>query len=337
MFQTAVVILNWNGLDFLKKFLGKVVDDSVSENSAVYVIDNASTDKSVSYIQEKHPQVKLIILEKNYGFAGGYNLGLKKIEAKYYILLNSDVETTPNWIPPLVQKLEANKDIAVTMPKLKAYHKKTHFEYAGAAGGFIDKYGYPFCQGRLFQEIEEDTGQYNSEKDVFWSTGAATCIRKEVYEKMGGLDSDFFAHMEEIDLCWRIKNHGYRIVYVPNSEVFHVGGGTLPKENPFKTYLNFRNNLYLIYKNWPEKGFKTILFKRKILDGIAFFMFLLKIDIKNSKAVFKAHIDFYKTLKLFKPKRQQILKTRTVFNHSEIYPKSIVFQHFLFRKKKIEL
>ncbi len=337
MIKTAVVILNWNGISFLKKFLSKVVEDSSNNETAVYVIDNNSTDESIPYIKDNHPQVKLIELEQNFGFAGGYNKGLAQIKAKYYILLNSDIETTPNWVTPLIARMDEDSSIAASMPKLKAYNQKTHFEYAGAAGGFIDKYGYPFCQGRLFQEIEEDCGQYNTEKDIMWATGAALCIRSDVYNKMEGLDSDFFAHMEEIDLCWRIKNHGYRIIYNPNSEVFHVGGGTLQKENPFKTYLNFRNNLFLLYKNLQKKELSNILFKRRLLDGIAFAMFIVKFDFKNCKAVWKAHIDFYKMKPSFVAKRKSLLASRNTETHKEIYPRSIVFDHFIHGKKKIKL
>jgi len=337
MIETAVVILNWNGKKFLEQFLANVVENSENQNTKVFVVDNASTDESVNYLAKEFPNIETVILEKNYGFAGGYNKGLKHINAEYYILLNSDVEVTPNWVEPLIDAFKKNSNLAACMPKLKAYYNKTHFEYAGAAGGFIDKYGYPFCQGRLFNSIEEDLGQYNTHKEIFWATGAALCIKADIYNELGGLDEDFFAHMEEIDLCWRIKNRGYNIQYIPESTAYHVGGGTLPKENPFKTYLNFRNNLYLLHKNLPSQGFKTILFKRKILDGIAWLTFLSKLDIKNCSAIWRAHIHYYKELKNLNKKRELLEQNRTTFLLKEVYPKSIIFEHFLKKKQSINL
>ncbi|MBO7124575.1 MAG: glycosyltransferase family 2 protein, partial [Bacteroidales bacterium] len=237
----AVAILNWNGKHWLEKFLANVVENS--PEATVYIIDNASTDDSVSFLQAQFPKTPIIQLDKNYGFAEGYNQGLAQIQADYYVLLNSDVQVGKNWISPIIERMEADEKLAVCMPKLKSFDNPELFEYAGAAGGFIDKFGYPFCHGRLFSSIEKDEGQYNQECDIFWASGAALFVKRSVYQQLGGLDKDFFAHMEEIDFCWRVKNAGYKIKYIPQSEVFHVGGGSLPKENPFKTYLNFRNNL----------------------------------------------------------------------------------------------
>lgn len=337
MQKIAIVILNWNGVNFLKQFLQNVITNSTNEFTQVYIIDNASSDNSITFLQENFPHIPYIILDKNYGFAEGYNQGLKKIIADYYILLNSDVEVTPNWITPIIDEMNKNENLAVCMPKLKSYTNKDFFEYAGAAGGFIDKYGYPFCQGRLFNHVEKDEGQYNIDKEIFWSTGAAMFIKSSIYNKLGGLDSDFFAHMEEIDFCWRVKNAGYSIRYIHNSEVYHVGGGTLPKENPFKTYLNFRNNLFLLYKNLPQKKLHKTLFIRKILDGIAFIKFFISLDFKNCKSIYKAHIDFYKALPKLKLKREELKNMLVNTEHQEILNKSIVIEYFIKQKKQIKL
>lgn len=248
MKKTAVVILNWNGRKFLKKFLPDVIKFS-KKDAEVIVADNASTDDSVAVLKADFPEIRIIENKSNGGFAKGYNQALKLIDAEYYILLNSDIEVTENWINPVIELMESDKNIAACQPKIRSYHEKEKFEYAGAAGGFIDKFGYPFCRGRIFQSLEEDKGQYDDTVEIFWATGAALFIRAELYHKLGGMDDDFFAHMEEIDLCWRLKNEGYKIMYCPKSTVYHVGGGTLPTSSSWKTYLNFRNNFFLIYKN----------------------------------------------------------------------------------------
>lgn len=330
--QVAVAILNWNGKSWLEQFLSNVVENS--PEATVYVIDNASTDDSISYIEKEFPSVEIIQLDKNYGFADGYNRGLAKISADYYILLNSDVQVSKDWINPIVSKMEANPNLAVCMPKIKSYNNPEYFEYAGAAGGFIDKFGYPFCNGRLFNTIEKDEGQYDEDYEIFWASGAALFVRSSVYQQLGGLDADFFAHMEEIDFCWRVKNAGYSIQYVHNSEIFHVGGGSLPKENPFKTYLNFRNNLYMLHKNLPNDFYKQIIFKRRLLDAISWLNFVCHFDFKNAKEVIHAHTEYKKEIPNLETKRSKIQQKTT---HNEIYKKSVVWEYFVLRKKRILL
>ena len=246
MTKTAVVILNWNGKKFLEQFLPYVIKHS-SSDAEVIVADNASNDDSVEFLKNNYPEIQIINNNENGGFSKGYNEALSKIDAEYYVLLNSDIEVTENWIKPIIDLMDSDKSIAVCQPKLRSYHQKEMFEYAGAAGGFIDKYGYPFCRGRIFNSIEVDNGQYDDTCEVFWATGAAMFVRAELYHKFGGLDNDFFAHMEEIDFCWRLKNEGYKIMYCADSVVYHVGGGTLPKNSSRKTFLNFRNNFNLLY------------------------------------------------------------------------------------------
>ncbi len=328
--QVAVAILNWNGKSWLEKFLSNVVENS--PEAKIYVIDNASTDDSIVYLQEKFPTVSLIQLEQNYGFAEGYNRGLEQIDEKYVVLLNSDVQVSPNWIQPIITKMEANPKLAVCMPKLKSYYNPEYFEYAGAAGGFIDKFGYPFCHGRLFNSIEKDCGQYDEDYEIFWASGAALFVRRSVFQELGGLDKDFFAHMEEIDFCWRVKNVGYSIQYVHNSEVFHVGGGSLPKENPMKTYLNFRNNLYMLHKNLPNNSYKQIIFKRRLLDGLSWINFILHFDFKNAKEIIHAHREYKKEIPTLEIKRAKHKQTTT---HNEMYQKSIVWAYFVMRKQRI--
>ncbi len=334
MIKTAVAILNWNGLDFLKKFLPSVVKYSNQPDVNIFVIDNASSDKSIEFLKQNYPQIKLVILDKNYGYAGGYNKGLKQIKAKYYVLLNSDIEVTENWINPIINLMENNKKILACQPKILSYNNKEYFEYAGASGGYIDKYGYPFCRGRIFDTIEKDNHQYDDIKQVFWATGACLFIDAEKYFKLGGLDNDFFAHMEEIDLCWRINNAGYKIFVNPQSVVYHVGGGTLQKTNPKKTYLNFRNNLYLLYKNLPDNKLFNICFVRKILDAVAAIKFLFSFKFKDALAVFKAHINFYKTKKYFKNKRKLNKEITVINNHKTILQKNIIWQYYIKGKKK---
>lgn len=336
MIKTAVAILNWNGRDFLEKFLPSVTRFSSRSDVGVFVIDNNSTDSSVEFLQQNYPQVKLIILDKNYGYAGGYNKGLEQIDAKYFVLLNSDIEVTDNWINPIIELMDSDDKIVACQPKILAYHKKEYFEYAGASGGFIDKYGYPFCRGRIFDTIEKDKGQYNNVKQVFWATGACLFVDAKKYFELGGLDNDFFAHMEEIDLCWRINNAGYKIFVNPQSVVYHVGGGTLQKTNPKKTYLNFRNNLYLLYKNLPDNKLFKICFVRKILDGIAAIKFFFSFKFKDSAAVLKAHIHFYKTKKIFKAKREQNKKLTLVTEHKTILNKNLIWQYYAKGKKTFD-
>lgn len=290
MSKVAIVILNWNGRSMLERFMPSVVDNTAGQ---VIVADNGSTDDSIAFMSERYPQIPLIRLDKNYGFAGGYNLALQQLDSyDYYLLLNSDVECTPGWIEPLVDLMEQQPDVAVVQPKLLMYDQKDTFEYAGAAGGFIDSFGYPFCRGRLFNTMERDCGQYDDRCDIFWATGAAMMVRASVWHQLGGLDADFFAHMEEIDFCWRVKNAGYRVMYCPQSVVYHVGGGTLPKSNPFKTQLNFRNNLSMLYKNLPDNRRGFVLFMRMWLDRVAAVKFLLEGHRGEYLAVRKAHKEY---------------------------------------------
>ena len=292
MKKVSVVILNWNGVGMLQKFLPKVIEYSVNQGVEICVADNASTDESVSYLQTNFPNVRLILLDKNYGFAEGYNRALQQVEAEYVVLLNSDVEVTPHWLEPLVEYMDAHPEVAACQPKIRSERNKEYFEYAGAAGGYLDKYGYPFCRGRIFDVVEKDEGQYDTVSSVFWATGAALFIRLKDYWEAGGLDGRFFAHMEEIDLCWRLRSRGRGIACIPQSVVYHVGAATLKKENPRKTFLNFRNNLLMLYKNLPEKDLKHVMFVRGLLDWVATFVFLLKGDGKNARAVWQARKEF---------------------------------------------
>ncbi|MFH2096519.1 MAG: glycosyltransferase family 2 protein, partial [Bacteroidota bacterium] len=281
MLKVAVVILNWNGKELLEKFLPSVLSYSGIPSVSVYIADNCSDDNSVDYIRYNHPEAHIIILDRNYGFAGGYNRALKQIEAQYYVLLNSDVEVTEGWLDPMIELLDNNSDIAACMPKILSYQDREIFEYAGAAGGFIDKYGFTFCRGRIFNVFEKDENQYNNDAHIFWATGACLFIRADMFHTSGGLDDRFFAHMEEIDLCWRLKNRGKSIVYCAGSKVYHLGGGTLNKTNPRKTYLNFRNNLFLLYKNAQPKTAFRIIITRLFLDMIAGLKFLVGLEFKN--------------------------------------------------------
>lgn len=325
--KTAVVILNWNGKKFLKQFLPSVLQHSA--DAEIYVADNGSADDSVDFLKTKFPAVKILHSAKNEGFAGGYNTALKQVDAEYFVLLNSDVEISEGWIKPIIDLLDSDKNIAACQPKVKSYADKKLFEYAGAAGGFIDKYGYPFCRGRVFDTLEEDKGQYDDTSEVFWATGACMFVRASAFREAGGFDEDFFAHMEEIDLCWRMKNLGYKIMYCGASTVYHVGGGTLKKSNPFKTYLNFRNSLMMLIKNM--KGWKlfTVLLVRFILDDLAQVRFLLSGNFKDFLAV--QHAQFYVLFNFFtiRKKRRNVSE-----NVSGVYRKSIVADYFLHGKKK---
>lgn len=295
----AVIILNWNGAKLLQEFLPSVCENTNKELADVIVADNGSTDNSISVLEKEFPEVKTIIFDKNYGFAEGYNRAIKACQDyKYTVLLNSDVKTGEGWLEPLFEYCEANPDVAACQPKIRSYMEPDKFEYAGAAGGFLDKLGYPYCRGRIFGTVEKDNGQYDNEPiDIAWATGAALFVRTDVYLQVGGLDAKFFAHMEEIDLCWRIHLAGHKIKAVTAGTVYHLGGGSLPASNPRKTYLNFRNNLLLLHKNLPEKDGKPLLFVRRLYDTLAFFMFVLKLDFKNAKAIINAHLDFKKMRK----------------------------------------
>ena len=327
--RTAVVILNWNGEKFLNQFLPVLLRNTQLPGVDIYVADNASTDNSLSLIEEQFPTVKTLLLDKNYGFAGGYNKALAQINADYFVLLNSDVEVTENWLQPLLNYMNENADVAACQPKIKSFYNRDYFEHAGASGGFIDYLGFPFCRGRVVGTAEMDRGQYDTVIDVFWATGACLLIRSELYNQVGGLDDEFFAHMEEIDLCWRLRSRGFRIVCIPQSEVYHVGGGTLQVEHPHKTYLNFRNNLLMLYKNLPQKSLSNIMRWRMLFDYAAAFQLFVTGKPKNAKSVFKARRDFKKMLPGFVDKRIENLSSATRTDFPEMLRKSIVIEYYL--------
>ncbi len=333
MVKTSVIILNWNGKKLLEQFLPAVLAHSLNEACSVIVADNGSSDDSVVFLQTNYPEIRLIILDKNYGFADGYNKAIQQTDSEYVVLLNSDVETTENWLHVLISFMDARPEVAAVQPKIRSYNDKKRFEYAGAAGGFIDRYGYPFCRGRILEEVEEDNGQYDTAIPVFWATGACLCIRKKEYMEAGGLDAQFFAHMEEIDLCWRLNARGRVVMCLPSSVVYHVGGASLSKENPKKMYLNFRNNLLMLYKNVPQSDFFTIFFVRCLFDFLAYVHLLLKGRFKSAHAVVGAYRDFLKMCPAYKPIRRENLK-KTIVKHIDTrYRKSILLRFYLNRKK----
>lgn len=327
MKQTAVVILNYNGAGMLRRFLPSVI--KYSPEASIYVADNGSSDESCDVVRNEFPAVKLMVLDHNYGFAEGYNRALAQVDEEYAVLLNSDVEVTRGWLSPMTQFLDSNPEVAACQPKLLSFKQKDFFEYAGAAGGFIDKWGYTFCRGRIFNTVERDSGQYDDTTDVFWATGAALMIRNEVYKNNGGLDGRFFAHMEEIDLCWRLRSRGYRIACVPQSHVYHVGGATLKKENPQKTYLNFRNNLLMIYKNAPDCQLKKIMLFRKVFDNVAALKFLASGDYAAFKAVRKARRDFKGMRSGYDKARAENMKLAVTTRIPEVLKSSILYKYYL--------
>ena len=333
MKKVAVVILNWNGEKLLKKFLPSVVQ-TIPEYAEVIIADNASTDSSIHFLNSFYPGIKIIQNTTNGGFAKGYNDALKHIHNEYLVLLNSDIETPNNWIEPVVQFMEKNPKIGAAMPKILQYEKKTHFEYAGAAGGYIDKWGFPFCRGRIFNTLEEDKGQYNNIEPVFWATGACMFVRNNAFKSLNGFDEFFFAHMEEIDLCWRMQRAGYHIYSVGESHVYHLGGGTLNKISPQKTFLNFRNNLFLLVKNLPHKKFLLKMTQKLLLDGLASLKFLLEGNIKHFLAVFKAHMSFYANLNKYLKIRRQLKQKLTKKEITGVYESSIAKDYFLSKKTK---
>ena len=327
--KVAVVILNWNGKYFLEKFLPSVYNSSYP-NIEFVIGDNASTDDSLEYVRECYPSITIISNDKNLGFAGGYNKILERVEADYFVLLNSDVEVTANWIEPVIALME-KENYAAAQPKILAYHQKTHFEHAGAAGGYIDSFGYPFCRGRLMQITEEDKGQYNQQQEIFWATGASLFIKVSAWKEANGFDADFFAHMEEIDLCWRLKKLGYKIGYCPDSTVYHVGGGTLSTSNPQKTYLNFRNNLFMLQKNLPFWTAFWIITCRFWLDLLALINFIVAGKIKDAWAISRAHQAFF--LNFFKTaaKRKKYVQPE---NKKGIYKKCIIWDFYVNKIQK---
>lgn len=325
--------MNWNGCEMLRSFLPSVVRCSDTEGAEIYVADNGSTDASVEMLRQEFPSVHLIILDKNRGFAEGYNLALQQVSAEYVVLLNSDVEVTGHWLAPLVDYMDAHPEVAACQPKIRSWRYKERFEYAGAAGGFIDRYGYPFCRGRIMGVVEEDNGQYDTVVPVFWATGAALFIRLKDYQDAGGLDGRFFAHMEEIDLCWRLRARGRMLVCVPQSTVYHVGGATLKKENPHKTFLNFRNNLVMLYKNLPEEELGYVMRVRAVLDCVAALSFLLKGQFANMWAVLRARRAFHSLRPLFAADREENLKKTSLPVIPERTKSSILVQFYLHGKK----
>ena len=326
----AVVILSWNGIEWIKKFLPTIIDKS--SNANIYVADNASTDGTVEYIKENFTNVNVIQNYSNEGYAKGYNDALKNLNEKYFVLINSDIEVTDNWLNPIIDLMEDNIDIAACQPKILDYNIRNKFEYAGASGGYIDTLGYPYCRGRIFSDIEEDNNQYDDIKEVFWASGACLFVRSENFKEVNGFDNDFFAHQEEIDLCWRLKNSGYKVMVNPQSVVYHVGGGTLNSSSPFKTYLNFRNNLFMLYKNLPFLKLLITLLFRLPLDGIAAITFLKKEDgIGHLFSILRAHLIFYISIPLLTIKRSKIKQKRKVLGISNF---SILFKYYALGIKK---
>lgn len=317
----AVVILNWNGVQLLEQFLPSII--AFSPEATIYVADNASTDESISFVEKHYPTIKIVKNTDNFGFAQGYNEALKHIDAEIYALVNSDIEVTANWLSPIIDTFKNEPQTAIVQPKILDFKNKKYFEYAGAAGGYIDKFGYPYCRGRLFETVEEDEGQYDDEREIFWASGACFFIRSYVYKELHGFDDDFFAHQEEIDLCWRAINKGYTIKYNYKSVVYHVGGATLKQGNPKKTYLNFRNSLLMLTKNVPKESLYAVLFSRMILDGIAGLQFIFQGKFSHFSAILKAHYSFY-TLFSITYKKRGGFQTKKYYNI-----KSIVYQYYV--------
>ena len=333
MDKTAIVILNWNGVKMLTRFLPNVLDYSRDE-ATVYVADNASTDNSLEVLKRHFPEIKIIVLEKNWGFAEGYNKALEQIEAKYYVLLNSDVEVPHHWLTPLIEFMDNHPDTAACQPKLLSEKNRDAFEYAGACVGFIDRYGYPFCRGRVFETVENDNGQYDYATEVFWATGACMVVRADDFKRSGGFDARFFAHNEEIDLCWRLRLSGRKIYCIPDSFVYHIGGGTLPKNNPMKTYLNFRNNLTMLYKNLPDEELHRVMRIRAFLDYIAAFQALLSGRRGDFKAILNGRKAFKQWLPEYREIRKKIQNSRKEENITGIYGHSILWQYYAKGHKK---
>jgi GT2 family glycosyltransferase len=334
MKHTAVVILNWNGQKLLEQFLPSVMQHTPLDEADIIVADNGSTDHSVAFLQQHYPAVRVQVLAENYGFAEGYNRALADLNYRYVVLLNSDVEVTPDWLRTAIDYLEAHPAVSALQPKILSYRNRSQFEYAGACGGFIDKNGYPFCRGRILNVLETDAGQYDDTIPVFWATGACLFIRLEDYKNVGGLDARFFAHQEEIDLCWRLNARGKNIVCLPQSVVYHVGGATLKVENPQKTYLNFRNNLLMLYKNLPQNRYCRVMLMRRIWDYLAAIHFLLSGRVANAKAIAKAQRDFQRMKKDYTTIRQENLQKTQVDFPATMLPKSLIWEYYLANKKK---
>ena len=326
---TAIVILNWNGEKYLDQFLPILIQHTQGDDNEIIIADNGSTDSSLELMKTNYPEIRTIVLDKNYGFADGYNKALAQVEADYYVLLNSDVEVTLGWLNPMIDYMQKNENVAACQPKILSYTNRTYFEHAGACGGFIDRFGFPFCRGRVFGVVEKDKGQYDEIADIFWATGACMVVRSTTFRKAGGLDSEFFAHMEEIDLCWRLKSRGYRVVCIPQSTVYHMGGGTLNMEHPHKTYLNFRNNLLMLYKNLPSKLLKKTMFWKFVFDYSAAFQLFITGKRANALSVFKARADFKRMQPDFEEKRKENILYATSDCQNDILQKSIVWSYYL--------
>jgi len=331
--KISIVILNWNGSSFLQRFLPSVVACSEGNNEII-VADNGSTDSSRMVVETSFPSVKYLQLERNYGFAEGYNRALAHISTEYLVLLNSDVQVTPGWLKPMAELMENDSSIGICQPKILSLDRPDEFEYAGAGGGFIDRFGYPYCRGRILQEVEKDSGQYDDAMPVSWASGACMMVRADLWKKCKGFDADFWAHMEEIDLCWRVQHLGYKVFVCPGSVVYHIGGGTLNYNSPLKIYLNFRNNLYLLFKNLPGKQLATKLPARMLLDGAAAFAFLLKGEGRSFGKVFAAHLKFYGSLSSLIRKRRVIFQSGKIKNIGLTTDKSIVWNYFVRKRRK---
>lgn len=325
--------MNWNGKKLLEQFLPSVIQHSLNGECNVIVADNNSNDDSLEFLETYYPDLPVIALDKNYGFADGYNKAVQQLDTEYLVLLNSDVETSPDWLRPLIYYMDAHPEVAAVQPKIRAYKEKGRFEYAGASGGFIDRYGYPFCRGRILNVVEEDRGQYDAEVPVFWATGACLCIRKKDYTEAGGLDARFFAHMEEIDLCWRLNARGRKVMCIPSSVVYHVGGASLNQDNPKKMYLNFRNNLLMLYKNTPQQKYYFTFVVRFFFDILACLRLLLKGNFKSARAVVDAYNDFVKMRPSYKPIREENLQ-KTIIKHIATQYRKSILMDFYFRGKK---
>lgn len=328
--KIVIVILNWNGEVLLERFLPSVVQ--FSENADIYVADNASTDGSVSFLKNNFPEIQIIQNTTNGGFAKGYNDALQYVQADVFCLLNSDVEVTKGWLDPIIEGFNTLKDVSIIQPKILDLLKKDHFEYAGAAGGFIDQLGYPFCRGRIFQTLEMDHGQYNDTREIFWATGACMFVKSEVFRELGGFDPEYFAHQEEVDFCWRAKNKGHKVYYIGTSEVYHLGGSTLSNMNPKKTYLNFRNSLFSITKNLPRRKAFVIIFIRLLLDGIAAVRFIYQLRFKHFIAIIRAHLSFYRQFRRTYRKRE---KTNFILKY--YITKSIVWSYFVHQVRNFNI
>ena len=326
--KLAIIILNWNGQELLKKFLPSVVKYSNVKNVVIYIADNASTDGSIEFVEENYPTIKIVKNQCNGGYAKGYNDALQHIDADVYALVNSDIEVTKNWLKPIISTFENESNTAIIQPKILDFKNKENFEYAGAGGGFIDKFGYPFCRGRIFSTLEKDNQQYNDTSEIFWASGACFFIRSKVFHQLGGFDEDYFAHQEEIDLCWKAQNTNHTIKYVGRSSVYHVGGATLKEESPRKTFLNFRNSLFSLVKNLPKNQIVAIIFGRLVLDGIAGIKFLLELRPIQTLAIIRAHFSFYYHLPKTLQKRNEGIQKRNYYSI-----KSVVWNYFILGKK----